>query len=473
MLSVILGSMLAASPPVGIVEAEFVGNNVIGLFSPTGDPASTAFLVNVVLASPAPIAALRVESCLPLTTNWTVDGHTVKAKAVDASVVLIDARINGERFSLQRSDNKCFKRIELVDAAGARLPVVLPRTVAGTVTASSVLNPPAQYGPERAFDNNTSMAWSTSGDGTGQSLTVTFEAPQKLTEIRVAAGYWRSPEHLEANGFPLELEISADGKVVATLSPRLEDAKAKAPEAGAPFPARVALPNVPPATRWQFKDLKIAPGKKYADTLISEIQLFNGPERLLVDVRPFRAKVRTELEAKLAPAGWAASPLGQTFHLIEAVEKDVGGWSFCHAVSDLSLSSDGVFGASSNRYCVNDSKKYASADGDEWRLEGGYTVKKVSKGCALLEASGLLTHQECPDPMTRQPDPDAEGCPDGKSTSRLGTVTFQVCSAGKSGDLRVKVVGGPFQFLLPDSDAPADAVKLEVLGHLRADTWAL
>ncbi len=91
------------------------------------------------------------------------------------------------------------------------LSINIPLTPKASVAASSVLKPEIAYSPEKLFDSQLDMAWSTNGketDGIGQNVTVTFDRKENIGGIIIWNGYQRSDAHYNANGRVKQLDVN-------------------------------------------------------------------------------------------------------------------------------------------------------------------------------------------------------------------------------------------------------------------------
>ena len=454
--SLVASLVLAGAPTVGVVSAYTFSEDTSGLFSPGGRAGVALYTTRVEFTGSVAFSRVRVHLCdekAKKPHRWDVNYSSRKPKDISPLVVELDTPLNAQSLYLS-AEGTCVKQLELLDASGNAIPLVLPKTVAATVTASSVLDPALQYGPERAFDDNLTMAWSTHGDGTGQHLTVAFAAPVELSELRFAAGYWRSAEHAAANSRPKALSVSADGKKLAELT-------TQAFVNGRTALDTIKLPTPTTAKTWEVAITAIAPGTKYRDTLISDIQLFDGPQRVMVDLAPFRAKAKTDLDAKLAPTTWTAPFFDQT--LWSSDDQPVGPWDACTATMQLVLSYDGAISMSGNRSCNKDLPGgYAFTSGGEFTFDGGFTLKKARAGCATIEGVGIYSESTCPDPGGMKPNPDADssaGCQD--APKRIATSSFEVCSPDHGRSFRLKMLSGPIQFYEPDNTTRTATVEID------------
>lgn len=168
-----------------------------------------------------------------------------------------------------------------------------------SATASSSLDPADRYGPQMAVDGDLSTAWceGTDGSGEGSTLRLAFDKPAIIEAVAVWGGFFKSEDLLKANGRVTQLRVRSDAGLNALVdyadpAVALEtDPSTMAPiEAGGWF--EHSLQGESPwvgvrgdsewPSHWiELRIEQVAPGGKYTDTCISEIDLLLiDPEEL-------------------------------------------------------------------------------------------------------------------------------------------------------------------------------------------------
>lgn len=179
-----------------------------------------------------------------------------------------DMEIEGEIFP--RNASFALSRLELRDPQGDLIQPIAPARVPASISASSTLQPVSAFSPARLFDGRKEFAWAegnSANSGEGESISIAFKKPTRVSALRIWNGYQRSNEHFSANARAQRVNIN--GKTY-TLSD----------ESGG---QRIALE---PAFEGQTLNIAIEsvyPGGKYADLVISEI-LFYDDETPFVPV---------------------------------------------------------------------------------------------------------------------------------------------------------------------------------------------
>lgn len=145
------------------------------------------------------------------------------------------------------------------ESSAVPIPLRLPASVPATVSATSVLEPAFAYDASHLFDSQLDMAWSTNGKtsrGVGESVTLSFAAPQTVGGLMLWNGYQRSDTHYKANGRVKRLRVNEQEVAV-------KDAQ------GAQI---ITLPKPITADKLALTITDIYPGGSYKDVLISELR---------------------------------------------------------------------------------------------------------------------------------------------------------------------------------------------------------
>ena len=152
------------------------------------------------------------------------------------------------------------------------------------------------YHPSYAFDDNPATAWveGVAGTGEGEFLTAPLSPLQGLTAVtlRVRNGYQKSPALLRANAAPKDVTVSllSRGAVV-------HEAPATLAHTEGWQDVTLSLPAPVRADALRLQVDSTHPGKTYADTCISDIQI------LVVAATQHDASAEAKKLARLA--GWA------------------------------------------------------------------------------------------------------------------------------------------------------------------------
>jgi len=193
------------------------------------------------------------------------------------------------------ADKACLGELRLL-LKGEPVAITPPRQVPGSIKASSVLAPADAFHPGFLFDSRLDFGWAEGdkGPGTGQSFTLTLDAPVELVALELWNGYQRSDDHFRKNARAKSLAVSVDGGLTVSLP--VKDASGS---------QRLALPQPMKGRAWTVRVEDVYPGKSYKDLVLSELRLVDarGP----LGVRTADAETRLQaLRTRLAD-----SPLGK------------------------------------------------------------------------------------------------------------------------------------------------------------------
>ncbi len=142
------------------------------------------------------------------------------------------------------------------------------------VEASSFLSSHGEitYEPGNAHDFSYKNAWAEGvpGNGVGEYLVYHFQAGSpRITSVFVANGYVKSQTDWENNGRPKKLKLYFNDKAVAIL--HMENCRCEQS-----FDIALGYdPDLKKEWTLKFEIMEVYPGKKYEDTVISEI-FFDG-----------------------------------------------------------------------------------------------------------------------------------------------------------------------------------------------------
>lgn len=173
---------------------------------------------------------------------------------------------NGNRIKLKKI--KFYAQNEFSPDAEP-MPIELPLGVQATARASSTLEPVFAYDASRLFDSRLGMAWSTDGkktSGKGESVSISFTAPQDIAGLMIWNGYQRSDTHYNANGRVKILDAGSEALAVKD-------------EPGAQT-IMLKKPRKLDELTLTVKD--IYPGSSYKDVLVSELRLIALDGRILL-----------------------------------------------------------------------------------------------------------------------------------------------------------------------------------------------
>ena len=243
---------------------------------------------------------------------------------------------------------------------GTPVAISPPRQVPGSLVASSVLAPQDAFLASFLFDSRLDFGWAegAKGPGTGQSFTLTLEAPVELVALDLWNGYQRSEDHFRKNARAKQLAVSVDGGPSVSLAVKDTSGVQRLP-LPAPLKGRV----------WTVRVEGVYPGKSYPDLVLSELRLVDarGPFGLSTPEADTRQQaLRTRL---------AKSPLGKV------VDRSWHG--VCSSTREdskrrLKLRSQGTFVF----YEDAESTEFAGSDDSDHRTEvfDGAWVMKNGKG---------------------------------------------------------------------------------------------
>jgi hypothetical protein len=227
----------------------------------------------------------------------------------------------------QEVDEICLKKIELRNHK-APFKLVLPQVVDGAVKASNTLD---GYPEMNLFDGRWEYAWSTKGDGTGTTIDLDLSSAVRFDGVRLANGYWRSDDLWKNNSRPKTMSVrwGAGSKDTAQFALRAEQGGGDELH---------KLPAAVTAKKVSLTIDEVAKGKKYRDTVISELRLYDGDRPIRVDNQAF-LKSRAQRTAKKLKRAKLDGILGREHIYNELDEGRRWGLTF-HADGSLSLFED-------------------------------------------------------------------------------------------------------------------------------------
>jgi len=167
--------------------------------------------------------------------------------------------------------------IDVENAGGEVVPLrIVPLTeVAGSVRASSSLEPATAYGPDFLFDSRPAFGWADGNpgeNGINEYLEFRTEEPVRIEKIRLWNGYHRSGTHYAHNERVKEFSFGPWGQDPEVFD--IEDVME---------PLVIPLRYPVEGDRFMLDVLDVYPGEVYRDLVISELQFFNGDEWFVID----------------------------------------------------------------------------------------------------------------------------------------------------------------------------------------------
>ena len=298
--SIYLQSLVPTSGEDGAVMLD--GDLETG-WSPAGDPGGEGVLFR--FEEPVLLDALAVKLC-PGSGQFRlvpyINGTETSAK---------NEGREGEAFSvaLSKTNSKVrsvFLRVSAAEGVpcvaevafekgNAALKVAPPRALAGSVEASSTLQPIDAYHVGYLFDGRTDFGWveGAKGLGQGESVTLTLDAQVEVVALELWNGYQRSKDHFLQNARATKLKLSVDG-----AEPIMLNVKDKM------GPQKLTLPKAVKAKEFVLTIVSARKGKHYPDLVLSELRLWDKIGPMTVKT-PDKEERREALEQELADTSLA------------------------------------------------------------------------------------------------------------------------------------------------------------------------
>jgi len=312
------------------------------------------------------------------------------------SVELDDFWSRSLTLNFGESKGVCIKDIHM-RSNGQDVIFSTPARVAGSVQASSTLDPVEAYEAMNLFDSRMEYAWSSDDTTENVTLDFHFDEPQEITGLRLWNGYQRSAVHCWKNARPMTVKFEAIG------SEEVQEA---------------VLADKLGQGEWDFGGTKLTgtdfrltvvdayPGKNYQDMVLSELRFIGANLRdFLID--PMN---RIEEKAMANRAKFESASIGDVLDasLRGEVEEGAGAESEEVETMDagltLRLRSDGSFYFNGSLFQAD------WGDGIETSIQifglGNYQVKEVTEGAVTLRLFGLLRELKEEYPMGM----DCNGC---------------------------------------------------------------
>ena len=245
----------------------------------TWRPAGVARDEGVLFRFEAPVELSQVEvTGCERESVWTlyVDGADRGGFATEVgtpalvSVGTDEPELTRSIFLKSLSLSACLAEVRFLDGVGQPLDVAPPRSVSGTVRASSTLDPEPAYAADYLFDQRTDFGWveGAEGNGVGETVQVRLAEAVELQALEIWNGYQRSEDHFAKNARVATLRVSVDGGPPVELA--LADASG---------PQKLALPSPMKGRNLTLEIAAAVDGSAYKDLVISEVRLWDerGP----------------------------------------------------------------------------------------------------------------------------------------------------------------------------------------------------
>lgn len=214
-----------------------------------------------------------------LHTDPTLTGEVPKAMYMQKKGDLLvlknfdkSVEVRSLTFNFERSVDFKICGIHLKDPQGETYNIKTPALVAGSVDASSTLDPHSAYDPVFLFDSRFEYGWASNKQAKNVSLNFHFDRPQRVEKIRIWNGYQRSVGHCQANSRAKVVKLTGDGGYSEEISVR--------DILGAQV---IALPKPFTGKELKFEIADSYIGKSYPDLVISELRFFDGGQWFMLD----------------------------------------------------------------------------------------------------------------------------------------------------------------------------------------------
>lgn len=208
----------------------------------------------------------------PVTIDKSCSSLYIRILDVDGITKRENSNPDGSYYTYKsyKSDKPAaISELVLIDKSGSTITVIPPLVVSGSITPSSTLQPEEAYHAGYLFDGRTDSGWveGNKGSGTGEKLTFTFNSSATITKLRIANGMQLSETHYKANervkSFSFFADTDSGKKYQLPDSMAVQIVPLEKPLTGKSF---------------SFTITDIYAGTKYKDTVISEIQFFDGTQ---------------------------------------------------------------------------------------------------------------------------------------------------------------------------------------------------
>ncbi len=207
-------------------------------------------------------------------TTDTPDALTPKKVGEGLLLDGIDKTIDVRSLTFNFETNSGFKLcgLNLRDPKGEPIGLKTPTLVAGSIEASSTLEPKTAYDPIFLFDSRFEYGWASQQQAKDVDLNFRFDQPQRIEKLRIWNGYQRSVTHCVSNSRAKTVKITGDAGYSAEIS--LKDTLGS---------QLITLPKPFEGKQLKFSITDSFLGKSYKDLVISEIRFFDGKDWLMID----------------------------------------------------------------------------------------------------------------------------------------------------------------------------------------------
>lgn len=175
-------------------------------------------------------------------------------------------------FNFERSTGFKICGIHLKDPQGETYNIKTPALIAGTVQASSILDPQTAYDPIFLFDSRFEYGWASNKKAKNVNLSFNFDEPRHIEKIRIWNGYQRSVNHCQANSRAKLVKLTGDDGYSEEITIR--------DILGAQV---IALPKPFTGKQLKFEIVDSFLGRAYRDLVISELRFFDGNQWFMLD----------------------------------------------------------------------------------------------------------------------------------------------------------------------------------------------
>ena len=215
---------------------------------------STGAIIGIIVGA---VAIVTIVVCAVLFLTGVIGGTPAEEESEQASsagIVQQDAEERGADIaeSLEKADEQLAFRGMTKASASSILPT-------GGVNTKD-------YSASNVLDGDTDTVWceGDSGDGTGETITLSSDSPQTVSGFRIWSGYHESLYLYDINARPHKIRVTANGEEVVVKE--LNDAKLAHQEVK--FPEPVITDSI------TIEILSVYDGSKYNDCCISEIRCY-------------------------------------------------------------------------------------------------------------------------------------------------------------------------------------------------------
>ncbi len=215
---------------------------------------STGAVVGIIVGA---VAVVAIAICAALFLTGVIGGAPAEEESEQSESVGI-ARENVEEQGAQLAEgvSETEEQLAFKGMTKARASSTLPTGGVNT----------KDYSASNVLDGDTDTVWceGDSGDGTGETITLSSDSPQAVSGFRIWSGYHESLHLYGINARPHKIRVTANGEEVVVKE--LSDAKLVHQEVK--FPEPVITDSI------TIEILSVYDGSKYNDCCISEIRCY-------------------------------------------------------------------------------------------------------------------------------------------------------------------------------------------------------